>query len=846
MPSRFPHSSEATRVRRVLALSAALVPAAIASAQSWVTYVNETSTRLVAAPSLIGPDNIEKDFHWGDFDQDGDVDVICVRKFPGSIQGGFRNILFMNENGVLVDRTVEFGTAADVAGSQGLLDPTNDRDVKAVDVDNDGWLDLVTATTMSDHVSTWLGQPRVYRNLGDDANGQWLGFRFEDARIPTLVSATGVAANPRFCDAAIADFTGDGYVDVFFTDDDTPETSGTVCIDLNADGDTNDAGECQQSPGENGANDFNNKFLVNQGAANPGHFIDSMTTRMNAAQLASAFGNATFAADMNGDGRPDVVRVNTLTGGQDVATIYSQPDGLGNSFIGPDQAVAGAPYFIDHGDLNGDGRMDILVVDDGQDKVLINTGNGADGLANFTSYTIADSLSEFGNTTRVADLDNDGRLDAIITDVDADLPPFCPSTGRRTRIYRNTGVVGGSLLDEQGTVLPLANLSAQFDVAVVDIDGDGWLDLVVGRCGGIDVFMNRPPINLTFGYPSGRPLALDPDATNSFPVSIAIQGGGSVVTGSAKLHVSRDGGASYLAYPLEQVAATSFTATFPDVACGDSVRYYLSAALSNGGTTKDPSTAPSAFFSAPVRTSTVTVVSESFEGSTSGWSAAAETGTTFGGWVVGVPVGASNAGVPTAPSSDATPGAGTRCYHTGLGTAGGSAGSQDLDGGPVTLTSPAFDLTGAASAELRVAIWYYCDDLVGNPSQADQFRVEVSNGGPWTLLESIATNLAWAVRTYDLGGAVALNSNVRVRFVAVDSPNNSVTEAAIDEFSILRAECDAAPACPADVDGSGAVDATDLGAILAAWGSAKIDLDGDGTCGATDLAAVLAAWGDCP
>ena len=142
------------------------VPASLASAQStWVNYVNESSSRIVASPSLIGPDNLEKDFGWGDFDQDGDIDIACMRKFPGSIQGGFRDILFMNEGGVLVDRTVEFGSAADVAGSAGMLDACNDRDVKAVDVDNDGWLDLVTATTMSDNVSTLLGQPRVYLSL---------------------------------------------------------------------------------------------------------------------------------------------------------------------------------------------------------------------------------------------------------------------------------------------------------------------------------------------------------------------------------------------------------------------------------------------------------------------------------------------------------------------------------------------------------------------------------------------------------------------------------------------------------------------------------------------------------
>ncbi|MDI9410617.1 MAG: VCBS repeat-containing protein, partial [Bacteroidia bacterium] len=414
--------------RFVLTLAAAIT--ASANAQ-WATFQKQTSTRMVASASLIVNPNLEHDFAVGDFDKDGDLDLACMRKFPGSVQGGFRDILFMNESGVLVDRTVEFGSAADAAGSQGMLDPANDRDVEAFDVDNDGWLDLITVTTMSDQVSAMLGQPRVYRNLGNNAQGQWQGFRFEDNRIPTMVSKTGVAANPRACDAAVADYTGDGYVDIYFVDYDTPETVGqTICYDLNSDGDTVDAGECQQSPAEDAAKDYDNRLLINQGAANPGFFTDSGTTRMTAAQLVSEFGNMCEPGDMNLDGRPDVVRVNTLTAGQDVAVYY--PNAGGTSFT-KDVVYPGlAPYGLGVDDLNGDGKLDFIVADDGQDRYCLNAGNGTDGLANFTTYVISGSPSEFGNTISIADLNNDGRKDVIVTDVDSDLGPFCPTSGRTT------------------------------------------------------------------------------------------------------------------------------------------------------------------------------------------------------------------------------------------------------------------------------------------------------------------------------------------------------------------------------------------------------------------------------
>ena len=53
--------------------------------------------------------------------------------------------------------------------------------------------------------------------------------------------------------------------------------------------------------------------------------------------------------------------------------------------------------------------------------------------------------------------------------------------------------------------------------------------------------------------------------------------------------------------------------------------------------------------------------------------------------------------------------------------------------------------------------------------------------------------------------------------------------------------------CPADIDGSGQVGATDLLLVIAGWGPCQgtcaADLNGDGDVGATDLLAVIAAWG---
>ena len=100
---------------RIITLASLLIPAGIAHAQfSALELVNETDERLILDPTFEYL-NLEKDITWGDFDNDGDVDVAVAIKFVGSIEGGWPNLLLMNENGVLTDRTDQFATDSDLA-----------------------------------------------------------------------------------------------------------------------------------------------------------------------------------------------------------------------------------------------------------------------------------------------------------------------------------------------------------------------------------------------------------------------------------------------------------------------------------------------------------------------------------------------------------------------------------------------------------------------------------------------------------------------------------------------------------------------------------------------------------
>jgi len=54
--------------------------------------------------------------------------------------------------------------------------------------------------------------------------------------------------------------------------------------------------------------------------------------------------------------------------------------------------------------------------------------------------------------------------------------------------------------------------------------------------------------------------------------------------------------------------------------------------------------------------------------------------------------------------------------------------------------------------------------------------------------------------------------------------------------------------CPADTNGDGTVNVTDILAVVGAWGESggPADINGDGVVDVTDLLTVVNAWGACP
>jgi len=153
---------------------------------------------------------------------------------------------------------------------------------------------------------------------------------------------------------------------------------------------------------------------------------------------------------------------------------------------------------------------------------------------------------------------------------------------------------------------------------------------------------------------------------------------------------------------------------------------------------------------------------------------------------------------------------------------GGTSDGVDADGTDATYDSASEPFSGITdtrgSSKLDYLAWF---DSVGTP--VNQVVIEATQIPPDQMPPEMAS---FSVPTL----LTSIASDHRPLFIDLELP------------------APAAPECPADLDGDGAVGSGDLGVLLAAWGAsgAASDLDGSGAVGSGDLGVLLAAWGPCP
>jgi hypothetical protein len=248
-------------------------------------------------------------------------------------------------------------------------------------------------------------------------------------------------------------------------------------------------------------------------------------------------------ADVNGDGRADLLTsLYGASGGTTVGVFL----GTGGGLFGPRSnfTTGTGAYRNTVADVNGDGRVDLLVACANANVVSVLLGNGAGGFGpktDFATCALPEGLA-------VCDLNGDGRLDLVVSGASSTLVSVLLGQGDGTFAahvdytvgYSPSSVVAADVSGDgipdviapagnlnnvsvllgkgDGTLLPktaFATGALPVAVAVGDLNGDGRLDIVTSN-------VNGNSVSVLLGTGGGAFAAKADYTTTASPYGVAI------------------------------------------------------------------------------------------------------------------------------------------------------------------------------------------------------------------------------------------------------------------------------------------------------------------------------------
>jgi hypothetical protein len=329
--------------------------------------------------------------------------------------------------------------------------------VEIADLNNDGKPDIVVANEQSHNVTILLGD-------GKRGFTQAKGSPFPAGHDPN--------------DIAIGDFNRDGKLDLAFANHE--EKYLTVLL---GDG----RGGVMPAPNSPFAVEVRpHTHGVASGDLNGDGNLDLVTDSWGTDQVEVLFGNGkggftipgTFfavgkhpyqrvrAADVNGDGKPDIITTN-LEGDNVTILLGDGSEGFKQS-AGSPFACGDSPFNFAVGDVNGDGKPDLAIVNSpsstsdrhGKDGLTILIGDGKGGFRMLGGSPFA--TSRIPNRVAIGDVNGDGVADIAVSSPDANNITLF--------LMNSKGVASSSTIAVGGKPKGLA---------IRDLNGDGKADIVI-------------------------------------------------------------------------------------------------------------------------------------------------------------------------------------------------------------------------------------------------------------------------------------------------------------------------------------------------------------------------------